>query len=324
MSGPRLGFLGCGPLARRRIEAMLAGEEVEAAAFCDPDLDQVAHAIRLSPDAVIVPNIREMLELALDGIVIGSPAEYHSAHATQALKGGTAVFCHKPLGRTAAETAAPVEAARAADTLLGIDLPYRHTDGMQRIREYVAGGEIGSVFAADLTFHAARGRTGPEGEQGGCAASLGATLVDLALWTLGFPAVEKVESNLYAMGEPLEPGEAGPEDFALATLTLATGAAVRIACSWDLRTGQEAVIDLAFHGTDGGAAMKNVAGSLVDFRADIHRGPGRSEMLSAPGDPWQGRAAARWAARLASGEAFDREVEKQLAVAEVVDRIYRR
>ncbi len=45
-----------------------------------------------------------------------------------------AVFCQKPLARTAAENARIVAAARSADRLLGVDFSYRHTQAMQRIR----------------------------------------------------------------------------------------------------------------------------------------------------------------------------------------------
>ncbi len=220
-----------------------------------------------------------------------------------------------------------MDAGKAADRLLGVDLPYRFTEGMQRIREYIAGGEIGRPFAAELCFHVA---DGPDkgwrfgiGEAGsGAMTDLGSHLIDLALWTLGFPAVERVEAHLMADGEALEPGERG-EDYGVATLTLEGGAVVRIACSWRAKTGRDAVIEAQFHGTQGGASMRNVGGAISDFRAELYRGTS-TETLSSPGEPWEGRAAARWAARLASGERFDPAAEHLVVVADVLDRIHGR
>ena len=47
------------------------------------------------------------------------------------------MFCQKPLGRTAAEARRVVEAARAADRLLAVDLSYRFTTPMERVRDAV-------------------------------------------------------------------------------------------------------------------------------------------------------------------------------------------
>ena len=60
-------------------------------------------------------------------------------------------------------------------------------------------------------------------------------LVDLALWTLGFPAVASVSGKLFAGGEPLRRRRDRVEDYAVATLELETGAAVQLACSWRSR-----------------------------------------------------------------------------------------
>jgi hypothetical protein len=83
------------------------------------------------------------------------------------------------------------------------------------------------------------------------------------------------------------------------------------------------MISAAFHGTQGGAALRNVNGSFYDFVAERYRGTAR-ETLASPPDEWGGRAAADWAVRLAAGEQFDPEVERLVDVARVLDRIYGR
>jgi predicted dehydrogenase len=236
-----------------------------------------------------------------------------------------AVFCQKPLGRTAAETQAAVDAARRADRLLAVDLSYRFTEGMRRIRDLVRAGELGRVFAADLAFHNAYGPDkpwfyDPALSGGGCLMDLGVHLVDLALWTLDFPDVTTVSGSLLTAGEP----PAGRvEDYAVATLELATGTVVRLVCSWRLHAGRDAVISAAFHGTMGGAALHNVDGSFYDFTAEHYRGTA-CEPLATPPDEWGGRAAADWAVRLAAGERFDPAAERLVDVARVLDRIYGR
>lgn len=323
---PRLGFLGTGWIGCHRMEGMLATGLVEAAAIADPSDACAEAALALAPSAARVDGLPELLGLGLDGIVIATPSALHAEQAIAALEAGCAVFCQKPLGRDAAEARAVVDAARAADRLLSVDFSYRFTEGMRRIRDLLAGGALGRVYAVDLVFHNAYGPDKPwfydrARSGGGCVMDLGVHLVDLALWALDFPAVEEVSSSLFAGGAPLA-GDA-VEDYALATLRLGGGAAVQLACSWRLPAGQDAIISAAFYGTEGGAALRNVGGSFYDFTAELYRGTAR-EPLAAPPDQWGARAAADWARRLAAGDRFDPNAEKLVDVAQVLDRIYGR
>src|SRR5204862_1700148 len=145
---------------------------------------------------------------------------------------GIAVFCQKPLGRSAAEAQAVVDAARRADRLLSVDFSYRFTAGMQAIAELVRSGALGRVFAADLVFHNAYGPDKPwfydrAQSGGGCVIDLGTHLVDLALWALERRGFDNVTARLH--GEPVE-------QHAVVQLD-----EVRLACSWNLHAGRDAV-----------------------------------------------------------------------------------
>ncbi|WP_173932743.1 Gfo/Idh/MocA family oxidoreductase [Chelativorans sp. Marseille-P2723] len=324
----RLGFLGLGWIGRHRMKALLDAGVAEAAAIAEPRAECMAEAAALAPDARQVPSLEALLEESLDGIVIATPSADHAGQAMRALARGIPVFCQKPLGRNHAEVKAVVDAARNADRLLGLDLSYRYTAAMERIRPIVAGGNIGQVHAADLVFHNAYGPDkpwfyDPALSGGGCVIDLGVHLVDLALWTLGFPKVVDVQSHLFAQGDTLPPDPATAEDFAIATLTLESGAVVRLACSWRLNAGKDAEISAAFYGTEGGVALRNVNGSFYDFIAERFRGTA-CERLTSPPDDWGGRAAIDWAARLASGIGYDPQAEQFIDVARVLDRIYGR
>lgn len=325
---PRIGFLGVGWIGRHRMEAVLATGAVDAVGIADPSAEMTAEALRLAPDATPAPDLESLLDLDLDGVVIATPSALHAEQSIMALDRGVAVFCQKPLGRTASETSAVVEAARRGDRLLAVDLSYRFTEGMRRIRETVRSGELGRVFAVDLVFHNAYGPDkpwfyDPDLSGGGCVMDLGVHLVDLALWTLDFPGVADVTSTLMAKGTSLAPGAKAVEDYALATLTLDSGAVVRLACSWRLHAGEPAVIGATFLGVEGGAALRNVDGSFYDFAADRLDGVTR-RVLAAPPDAWGGRAAADWARRLAAGARFDPDAERLVDVARVLDQVYGR
>ena len=328
MTKPRVVFLGVGWIGRHRMEAMLATGAIEAAVIADPSPEMQAEAAKLAPGAAIVSTLSEILDSRVDGVVIATPSALHAEQSIEALERGVAVFCQKPLGRTAEEVRKVVDAAQAADRLLAVDLSYRFTDGMARIKELLGSGELRRIYAVDLVFHNAYGPDkqwfyDPALSGGGCVMDLGVHLVDLALWALDFPAVTDVSAKLLSGGEPLAGRSDTVEDYAAATLELDTGAAVQLACSWRLQAGREAVISATFYGTEGGAALRNVGGSFYDFTAERFRGT-QSEPLSSPPDEWGGRAAANWAVRLAAGERFDPAAERLVDVARVLDRIYGR
>ena len=328
LSRPRVGFLGVGWIGRHRLQAILDTGAVEVSGIADASPEMTAEAGRLAPGAERVSTLDALLDLGLDGVVIATPSAMHADQSIRALERGAAVFCQKPLGRTSAEVRAVVDAARAADRLLCVDLSYRFTEGMGRIRELVRSGELGRIYAVDLTFHNAYGPDkpwfyDPVLSGGGCVMDLGVHLVDLALWVLDFPEVAEISATLFAGGEPLRERPDRVEDYAVATLALDTGAAVQLACSWRLQAGCDAIISASFYGTKGGAALRNLNGSFYDFKAERYRGTA-CETLASPPDEWGGRAAADWAIRLAVGERFSSGAEALIDVASVLDRIYGR
>jgi len=113
------------------------------------------------------------------------------------------------------------------------------------------------------------------------------------------------------------------EDYAFGELRLANGVNVRIACSWNLSAGRDAVIEVTCYGTGGGARMWNENGSFFDFSADLFRGRERLHIASPP-DDWGGRAAAEWVRKLAAGERFASSTIGLLETACVLDRLYGR
>jgi predicted dehydrogenase len=325
---PRLGFLGVGWIGRHRMQAIVQAGLADVIAIADPSPEMASEAQKLAPSAKIVANLDEILDANVDGIVIATPSAMHAEQSIRALSRRAAVFCQKPLGRNAAETQAVIDAARKADRLIGVDFSYRYTQGMQRIAEMVRARELGHVFAIDLVFHNAYGPDkawfyDPAQSGGGCVMDLGVHLVDLALWVLDFPEIIGVTSKLFAGGELLAPAGDRVEDYAIATLQLSSRAAIQLACSWRLQAGCDAIISAAFYGTNGGAALHNVAGSFYDFVAERYRGTAR-ETLATPPDAWGGRAAVDWAKRLAAGTRFDAEAEQLVSVSRVIDRIYGR
>ena len=326
-SRPRIAFVGLGWIGRHRLNALLEHDiiDVLALADCDPAAREQARA--LASSAAAVDTFDDALALQPDGVVLATPSAMHAEQSIRALEAGIAVFCQKPLGRYAGEVYAVIDAARRANRLLGVDVSYRYTAALSRIRDLVREGSIGDVYAVDLTFHNAYGpdkawfydikRSG-----GGCLLDLGVHLIDFVHWTFD-AATSRVSGHVFAEGRRLRTGEERVEDFAVGEIELANGLVARVACSWKLSAGCDAHIAISLFGTQGGLGFRNVGGSFYDFVAECYRGT-QTHILCSPPDHWGGRAIVAWAQQLARSAAFDPEVEIAGRVATTIDQLYGR
>jgi predicted dehydrogenase len=325
---PRLGFLGVGWIGRHRMEAVRRAGEAQVSAVADLDADAARAGAGAVGCSSVCSDIDELLGFELDGVVIATPTALHAEQARRALEHGVPVFCQKPLGRTAGECQALVELARGANVPLGVDMSYRHVSAVTAALAYLRGGAIGDVHAAELVFHNAYGPDKAwvrdvELAGGGALIDLGCHLIDLARLFLGPLEPDSIHADLFAAGARLDPDPAVVEDQAFAQVTLADGRVVRLACSWWLPAGTDAVIEASFLGEGRALRIRNVGGSFYDFEAVLLDGR-EAEQIAAPPDDWGPRALVQWARQLRNGRRFDPEVEQLVQVARVIDGIYGR
>ena len=318
---PRLGFLGLGWIGCNRLKAIAQSGVAEVAVLADPIQEAVGAALELAPQAVSARDLDALLGFDLDGIVIATPSAMHAEQTIAALDYGCAVFCQKPLARSAAEARVVVGKARRVNRLLGVDLSYRHTAGMKAIRKLIRTGQLGEVYALEMAFHNAYGPDkawfyDPKLSGGGCLIDLGTHLIDLALWCLDFPRVERATASFHRSGRNQV------EDYAVAQVQLGTGTSVQLACSWKAPAGCDAEIEATFFGTKGGARFRNVNGSYCDFIAERLQPNRTRELLVTPPDDWGGRSIVTWANQLAASRAFDAEVETAIETAAAIDALY--
>ncbi len=317
-----------GWIGRIRLQALLEADIGTVVAVADPDPSAAAAGAAAADGSLAVADLDELLRLDLDGVVIATPSALHAEQSLAALDHGLAVFCQKPMARSATEAEAVLATARRAGRPFGVDLSYRRTAAAQRMQQELRQGRIGRVFAAQLTFHNAYGpdkqwfldrhRSG-----GGCLIDLGTHLLDLLLWLLGDERLRVEAATLLQAGAKLANGSNAVEDFVAAQLTTASGAAVQLACSWFLPAGLDCLFECTLFGTEGSLALTNVDGSFHDFRLEWRHGTS-AQLLVSPPDDWGGRTLCDWALRLQRGEGFDPELAAELhAIPKVIDAIYR-
>jgi predicted dehydrogenase len=332
---PRLGFAGVGWIGLNRLQAVANANVAQIVCITDPSAECATRAMAaLEATAHSKPTVRlagsfdELLEQDLDGVVIATPSALHARQTIDALERGQAVFCQKPLARTAPETALAIAAAHRQDRLLGVDFCYRTVAGVPQLLAMARAGEIGEIFAADLVFHNAYGPDKPwfydlAQSGGGCVMDLGIHLIDLLLLVLDYAPVSAVRSRLYAAGRLLSKPTLELEDHALAEIDFTTGTTARIACSWRVSAGQDAVIEASFYGTRGALRLHNIGGSFYEFAVEHCEGTQRRTLAAGP-DDWGGRAINLWARRLATARTFESNALRLQDVSETIDAIYGR
>jgi predicted dehydrogenase len=329
---PRIGFAGVGWIGLNRLKAVAEEGVANIVGITDLNMDAAREAVRVvaeqAPDAAVVRSFDELLTQELDGIVIATPSGQHAQQTMAALARNFAVFCQKPLAPSAFEVAQTIETAREHDRLLAVDFCYRTLSGVSKLVELVQSGALGEIFAVELVFHNAYGPDKPwfydlRQSGGGCVMDLGIHLIDLLLLVLNYPRIARVDSRLHAGGNLLTKPVRELEDHAFAEIQIESGVTARLACSWRLSAGQDAVIEAAFYGTRGAGILRNVGGSFYDFTVEHCEGTARRMLAKGP-DNWGGRAAVSWARQLAVNPRFDAAALRLLEIADVIDSIYGR
>ncbi len=104
-----------------------------------------------------IPNGFASLDAALawggfDAVANVTPDAIHHPTSIAALKAGKHVFCEKPLATDYAKAMEMTEVAEASGLVAMVNLTYRNVAELQRAREIVTSGQIGSVKHVEASY----------------------------------------------------------------------------------------------------------------------------------------------------------------------------
>jgi predicted dehydrogenase len=201
-AGPviRVGVVGTGAISQVvHVPIFAEREDVDLLAVADADRHK-AEALSQRFDVPLVLDFDTLIEHEeLDAVAICTPNHLHEEMTIAALEAGKDVFVERPLANTSAGAARVLEVAERTGRVLVVGMPHRFRPGVVALRSFIAGGELGEVYAVrgswmtrPMPSSRPSWRQDREVAGGGALVDLGIPALDLCLWLIGFPEMKRV------------------------------------------------------------------------------------------------------------------------------------
>jgi predicted dehydrogenase len=212
----------------------------------------------------------EMLEKEeMHAVIVASSTDAHRDLALKAMAAGKDVLIEKPIARTYPEALAIAEASREQKRKAMVGMNHRFRPDSMILRSFVEGKELGKIFYAKAGW--LRHRTTDskwilqkEKSGGGVFIDLGIVMLDMTLWMLGFPEVERVSASTYRHKSRQV------EDTAVVSLQLKNDARIHLEVSWSMFL-EDDIYYCNMYGSEGSATLnpitvnKELHGQMVNL-----------------------------------------------------------
>ena len=236
----RVAVIGTGAISQVvHVPIFAEREDVDLVAVADADVHK-AEALSERFGVPDVSSAEEAIERPdLDAVVICTPNHLHEEMAVAALEAGKHVFVERPLATSSRGAQRVIDAAERAGRVLVVGMPHRFRPGVAALRNFIAGGELGDLYAVRGSWmtrlmpgsrHTWRYDRAEAG--GGALIDLGVPALDLCLWLVGFPAMKRVSCITSA-------GDGSVEDAATLMAETENGIALTLEVSNRLFAGED-------------------------------------------------------------------------------------
>jgi len=148
----KIGVIGYGYWGPNLVRnfAELKGAELVAVADLDPKKLELVN--KRFPAVKTTTDFQEMLrDPTIDAIAIATPVSTHFELGMAALKAGKHVWLEKPMTETSLQARQLVEAAEKKKLVLHVDHTFIYTGAVKKMKDLVAGDELGKVLYYDST-----------------------------------------------------------------------------------------------------------------------------------------------------------------------------
>ena len=150
--------IGAGRWGPNVVRAFTHLPDVRVKLVCDRDegrLDLVRNRI---PGIETTTDLEQALDDSeADAVAIATPVDTHFELARRAITAGKHVLVEKPLCKSVTQCEELIAGARMRHSVLAVGHVFLFNPGIQKVREYIASGELGRIFY----IHATRTNLGP-------------------------------------------------------------------------------------------------------------------------------------------------------------------
>ncbi|MCH8204314.1 MAG: Gfo/Idh/MocA family oxidoreductase [Candidatus Hydrogenedentes bacterium] len=146
-----VGHIGAGGQGRSHLKFLTGRNDVEVAAVCDVDKDQLKLGLDFTGGKAQGYNdYRELLDRKdIDAVTIAAPDHWHGLMTVHACEAGKDVYVEKPASKTIEEGRAMLDAARRYKRVVQVGSQGRSSRAARASCDYVRNGQIGDVHRVE-------------------------------------------------------------------------------------------------------------------------------------------------------------------------------
>lgn len=210
----KVAVIGCGTIANAaHIPSYVKNPEAEIKYFYDIIPERAQAAVeKYSCGTAVVDYHQVLADPEVEAVSVCTPNNVHPQIAIDALRAGKNVLCEKPAARTYAEALEMQKVQHETGKVLNIGVVNRFNDNVNRIKEYIDQGKLGTVHQVYVSFRAHRSIPGLGGDftnkavaGGGVLIDWGVHYLDIVMYCCGDPAIKTVTGETFCkLGRDME------------------------------------------------------------------------------------------------------------------------
>ncbi|HMD70665.1 MAG TPA: Gfo/Idh/MocA family oxidoreductase [Bryobacteraceae bacterium] len=146
----RTGVIGCGYWGPNLIRCFSESGGAAVEAVCDLNPNRLAAMQKRYPAVRTTASADDLIaDPRIDAIAIATPVATHASLALKALAAGKHVLVEKPMTSSVESSERLIEEAARRNLVLMVDHTFVYTGAVRKIRELVAGGQLGELYYYD-------------------------------------------------------------------------------------------------------------------------------------------------------------------------------
>ncbi|MBI5476229.1 MAG: Gfo/Idh/MocA family oxidoreductase [Ignavibacteriales bacterium] len=267
----KLGVIGLGWVSQIfHLPTIIKMDDVEIVAVCDKDKSRAKFiAERFNVQKVYTDYKQMLAKEELDAVDICTSTDSHLQITLDSLEAGKDIFVEKPIARHYHEAVQISEAVKQHKRKLMVGMNNRFRPDTMILKSFIEKGEIGKIFyvkagwlkriSPDNKWMTQKDKSG-----GGVFLDLGIVMLDMILWLLGFPPVQRVNAKMYMHKTK------SVEDSAIVSLEVKYGISLVMETSWSFHCAED-YFYCNLYGSEGSAMInplriyKQLHGNLVNL-----------------------------------------------------------